>query len=53
LAQCLRDRGTLPHVIAPAGERVFEVDPPVVDLGQWDQQIGDREVGGVKHQQQG
>ena len=34
LTQRRRNRGTVLQMIAPAGERVFEVDAPVVDLSQ-------------------
>jgi hypothetical protein len=31
----------MPEVIAPVDERILEVDPPIVDLGQGLQQVGD------------
>ena len=43
------DRGTVLQVIAPAGERVLEVDTAIVDLGQRRQQLGDRQVIGEFH----
>ena len=41
LAQRGGERGAVPDVVAPADERVLEVDTAVVDVDQRDQQIGD------------
>ena len=40
-AQCRRDRSALPEMVAPADERILEVDAPIVDINQRGQQIGD------------
>ena len=39
--QCRGHRGTVPEMVAPADERILEVDAPVVDIDQRRQQIGD------------
>ena len=40
-AQCRRDRGAVPEMVAPADERILEVDAPIVDIDQRGQQVGD------------
>jgi hypothetical protein len=39
--KCRGHRRTVPEMVAPADERILEVNAPVIDIDQRRQQIGD------------